>query len=823
MSTLLSARDEPELEQTRYDVVLLGTGLTNTILAGALSKAGASVLHVDARSEYGAHMASHNLAAFAEFVTAHAGPAPAETSASAAPSEAQLSQWRSQCKTLETEADTLSFEPIVARTPFFGGSFEDYSLEHARAQQELKEKQENEARAAAAAAAADAAAAASNPPSDAAAAPDAAAPEASATPVVPAATVVKSPVLSQSRRFSIDLSPHLLFSRSPLIDLLVTSGIHQYLEFKAVDHAYFATGTAKGAASSPASFPSGGAASSSAPPSLSLLPLSKSSIFQSSSLSMLEKRQLMKFLHLTLGDDYHAPTVGQAQEDRWRPQTQSSEVEVDTKVSVAPQQARHPALSEEQAAQPFSSFLALQKLSPQLTQMVLYAVALLDENAGAPAPSVAITAAEGMDRLRSYLASVGRYGPGAFLYPNYGLSELPQAFVRLSAVNRGVYILRFQPVAIVYSQQAGQGGAQKQYRGVLTAGGQLLTSSALVAESDYNSSAPSSELGTHELFYARVVLITDGPLAAAGSTSLAPSSFFSFAPATGAAEESPVYGLQFSSEVSAAPRGYCVVHLYAVSSTLEGSQRNTQRLKMLASQITQPLGGATESSSVNQPNLLAMGAYQQRVVRPIVAVTPWNGAANHTQEETEVVTAGATASSAAAAPATEAAAPDVVNVTAVTAAVDAAASSSDAPSSVASSVAAAAVPSPCRLVSQPLYSFAPSASVALSLDECLYDAQSLFARLCPGADFHRAMRTQPQDTHDEEMALLSQINQQQAADVGNDEDEHTAGEQTTTTTTTEESAVQQAPAEVAPVAVAVDADTPAVDSAAAPANSSPAS
>lgn len=44
-----------ELEQHDFDYVVLGTGLTEAILAAALSIAGAKVLHLDPNPFYGSH------------------------------------------------------------------------------------------------------------------------------------------------------------------------------------------------------------------------------------------------------------------------------------------------------------------------------------------------------------------------------------------------------------------------------------------------------------------------------------------------------------------------------------------------------------------------------------------------------------------------------------------------------------------------------------------------------------------------------------------------------------------------------------------------
>ena len=41
-------------------------------------------------------------------------------------------------------------------------------------------------------------------------------------------------ILSQSKRFSLDLIPHLLFARGSMVELLIKSNISRYTEFKAV-------------------------------------------------------------------------------------------------------------------------------------------------------------------------------------------------------------------------------------------------------------------------------------------------------------------------------------------------------------------------------------------------------------------------------------------------------------------------------------------------------------------------------------------------------------------------------------------------------------
>lgn len=45
------------------------------------------------------------------------------------------------------------------------------------------------------------------------------------------------------------------------------------------------------------------------------------------------------------------------------------------------------------------------------------------------------------DRIVLYTSSMARYGKSPYIYPLYGLGELPQSFARLSAIYGGTYML----------------------------------------------------------------------------------------------------------------------------------------------------------------------------------------------------------------------------------------------------------------------------------------------------------------------------------------------------------------------------------------------
>lgn len=59
-------------------------------------------------------------------------------------------------------------------------------------------------------------------------------------------------------------------------------------------------------------------------------------------------------------------------------------------------------------------------------------------------------ASEVIVRIRLYGNSMARYGKSPYIYPLYGLGELPQGFARLSAIYGGTYMLNTDIDEIVY-------------------------------------------------------------------------------------------------------------------------------------------------------------------------------------------------------------------------------------------------------------------------------------------------------------------------------------------------------------------------------------
>jgi len=185
-------------------------------------------------------------------------------------------------------------------------------------------------------------------------------------------------VMNDWRRFSLDLAPKILLGRGSMVDLLSQSNVGRYAEFRSVNRLL--------------TFFEG---------SLKVIPCSRSEVFQSTEISMIEKRMLMKFLTFCLNYD------NETERPKWQDYAETS----------------------------FTEFLSSggQQLTEKLRHYVLHALAMVSPNA---------TTAEALKSVNEFLMSTGRYGSSPFLWTMYGSGELPQCFCRLCAVYGGVYCLR---------------------------------------------------------------------------------------------------------------------------------------------------------------------------------------------------------------------------------------------------------------------------------------------------------------------------------------------------------------------------------------------
>lgn len=182
----------PPIEPSNFDLIVIGTGLSESIIASAASAAGKSVLHLDPNPFYGTHSASLPLNDFISFL---------ET------------QSESESEPPVENAGDYEYVPLVTRSLYSALEINSYSSE----------------------------------PSE------------------------------NSRKFNLDLvGARVLFCADSMIDLILKTGINQYMEFKSVDANFVSDAEGK----------------------LESVPDSRSAIFKNRSLSLTEKNQLMKFFKL---------------------------------------------------------------------------------------------------------------------------------------------------------------------------------------------------------------------------------------------------------------------------------------------------------------------------------------------------------------------------------------------------------------------------------------------------------------------------------------------------------------------------------------------
>jgi len=86
-------------------------------------------------------------------------------------------------------------------------------------------------------------------------------------------------------------------------------------------------------------------------------------------------------------------------------------------------------------------------------------------------------ARETIDRIILYTRSMARYGKSPYIYPLYGLGELPQAFARLSAIYGGTYMLDKKIDDIVVD-------ADGKFVGV-TSGGETVKAKRVIGDPSY--------------------------------------------------------------------------------------------------------------------------------------------------------------------------------------------------------------------------------------------------------------------------------------------------------------------------------------------------
>jgi RAB protein geranylgeranyltransferase component A len=246
-------------------------------------------------------------------------------------------------------------------------------------------------------------------------------------------------VMHNRQRYHLDLSPHIILSSGKAVDTLVRSGVHEYVEFLSLDEMFVVVNESENKNGSSSKF------------KIQPVPCSKADVFKTKTLSMLDKRILMKFLRFVM--DIHT-NEGNVLNKNEKSLGKGRSL---TRPQNAPTLA-YPDY-EEYFDQPLSIFYKRCQMSPKLQSIVSHAIGYVSV-----LPSE-IKTKDGLRMIANILLSLGKFNKSPFLCVKYGNSELPQAFCRLCAVYGGVYMLRVRPLSFLVREEKGKGNSEEKGNG----------------------------------------------------------------------------------------------------------------------------------------------------------------------------------------------------------------------------------------------------------------------------------------------------------------------------------------------------------------------
>nr|AAA28567.1 GDP dissociation inhibitor [Drosophila melanogaster] len=188
------------------------------------------------------------------------------------------------------------------------------------------------------------------------------------------------PRFGRGRDWNVDLIPKFLMANGQLVKLLIHTGVTRYLEFKSIEGSYVYKGG-----------------------KIAKVPVDQKRPWHPDLMGMFEKRRFRNFL-------IYVQDFREDDPKTWK----------DFDPTKANMQGLYDKFGLDKNTQDFTG----------------HALALFrdDEYLNEPAVNT-------IRRIKLYSDSLARYGKSPYLYPMYGLGELPQGFARLSAIYGGTYML----------------------------------------------------------------------------------------------------------------------------------------------------------------------------------------------------------------------------------------------------------------------------------------------------------------------------------------------------------------------------------------------
>jgi len=186
--------------------------------------------------------------------------------------------------------------------------------------------------------------------------------------------------LGSSRDYNIDLIPKFIMASGELVKMLIKTDVTKYLEFKVIEGSYV--------------FKQG---------KINKVPATEKEALSSPLMGLLEKRRFKKFLEFTASWE-----TGSGKNYKGSDPDKCTMREIFKKFSL-----------EDSTCEFSGHALALH---------------LNDDYLDQPASQTLV-------KIRLYFESLARHLKSPYIYPMYGLAELPQAFARLAAIYGGTYML----------------------------------------------------------------------------------------------------------------------------------------------------------------------------------------------------------------------------------------------------------------------------------------------------------------------------------------------------------------------------------------------
>ncbi|KAF8273892.1 rab GTPase activator [Lactarius quietus] len=200
--------------------------------------------------------------------------------------------------------------------------------------------------------------------------------------------------LGRDRDYAVDLVPKFIITSGELTKILVHTDVTRYLEFKQIAGSFvYRDGK------------------------ISKVPSTEMEAVKSPLMGLFEKRRAKKFFEFL---------------QNWKDEDPATHQDID--LDTATMKSVYEKFGLEPGTQDFIGHA-----------MALY---LDDDYINKPARRT-------YERIVLYTSSMARYGKSPYIYPLYGLGELPQAFARLSAIYGGTYMLD-KPVHEIVTDAAGK-------------------------------------------------------------------------------------------------------------------------------------------------------------------------------------------------------------------------------------------------------------------------------------------------------------------------------------------------------------------------------